>query len=89
MRSRPPGSIELSIEELVLDGFAPGDRDGIGAAIEQGLAQLFAEQGLPAWLGQSAEVAHLDGGSFSLTPHSTAAAVGAQVAQAVYRGLLQ
>ena len=45
-----PGWIELHIEELVLHGFAPGDRHPIGDAVEHELIRLFAEQGLPSLL---------------------------------------
>lgn len=82
-----PGNIELHIEELVLHGFESGDRYRIGAAVEAELARLFAEQGVPPSLAQGGEMAHLDGGTFDVAPGSTAEAIGAQVAQALYGGL--
>ena len=82
-----PENIELHIEELVLHGFAPGDRYRIGEAVERELARLFAEQGVPPSLAPGGEVASLDGGAFEVEPGSTAEAIGVQVAQAVYGGL--
>ncbi|MFL6293520.1 MAG: hypothetical protein ACJ759_21720, partial [Thermoanaerobaculia bacterium] len=71
--------IDLHIEELVLEGFAPGDRHRIGAAVERELARLLAERGLPAGLAQGADVPRLDGGSFELRPGRSAEATGRQV----------
>ena len=79
--------IELDIDELVLHGFAPGDGEGIGAAIQRELARLFAEQGLPAGLGAGGAVPRLDGGGFPVAADATTDAIGAQVAHAVYGGL--
>lgn len=79
--------IELRIEELVLRGFAPGDRHRIGEAMERELARLFAERGTPPSLVQGREVARLDGGAFKVEPGSGAEATGVQVARAVYGGL--
>jgi hypothetical protein len=80
-------AVELHIEELLLNGFAPQNRYRIGAAVEVELARLFAEHGMPSSLTQSAEVAHLDGGAFEVAPGSSAESIGNQVAQALYGGL--
>lgn len=78
--------IHLHIDELVLDGFPPISRRGIAAATEAELARLLAEGGAPTGL-QAGAVARLDGGSFDLAPQAGPEAIGAQVAQAVYRGM--
>ena len=82
-----PENIELRIEELVLRGFAPGDRYRIGEAVERELTSLFTEQGTPPLLVQGSEIKRLDGGTFEVKPGSGAEAIGVQVAQAVYGGL--
>jgi hypothetical protein len=82
-----PRSIELHIEELVLDGFAPGDRYLIAEAVESELAHLLAEPGVPPAFAQSGVSTNLDAGTFGVAPGSGAAIVGAQVAQAVYGSL--
>lgn len=79
-------NIELHIEELVLLGFAPGDRYRIGAAVERELAWLL-EQGEGLSLAQSSEITFLDGGRFEVARDSKAETVGAQIARAVYGGL--
>ena len=83
-----PANVELYIKELVLHGFAPGDRYRIGEAVERELSWLLAERGMPPpLLVKEAEMARLDGGSFRMLPGSDAETIGAQVAHAVYGGL--
>ncbi len=81
---RNPQSVELHIEELVLDGFAPGDHYLIAEVVESELARLFSEQGVPRGFTHSVESARLDAGVFNVAPGSGAKVVGAQVAQAVF-----
>jgi hypothetical protein len=79
-----PSHIEVVIEELVLHGFAPGDRRRIGDAIERELARLLAVQGLPAFATGLA-LDRIDGGTFQATPGAPAGTLGGQVAQQVYQ----
>ena len=81
--------IHLHIEELVLHGFAPGDRHRIGDAIQQELARLFAEKPTPPSLTKSTAIDRLDGGTFHMTGAARPEATGAQVARAVFGGLRQ
>lgn len=87
LSSQVSPNIELHIEELVLRGFAPGDRYEIGAVVERELARLFAEQGVPVSLAKGGEIVHLNGGSFSVTRGSKPEVIGSQVAQSVYGGM--
>lgn len=80
-------NLELNIDELVLHGFAHGDRYLISAAIEQELTRLLAERGTPALLQSNRDFAKLSGGQFQMVPGMKANAIGAQVAQAVYGGM--
>jgi hypothetical protein len=80
-------SVDLRIDALVLYGLAPGDRDRLGRAVEHELARLFAERGVPAPLLRGGETAQRDGGTLDLTPAASPEALGARVAQAIYRGL--
>jgi len=82
-----PKNIELNIEELVLHGFAPGDRYRIGEAVEQELSRMLADRGVPQSLERGGEIVSVDGGAFEVAPDSMAQVVGAQVAKAVYGGL--
>jgi hypothetical protein len=82
-----PKSIELHIEELILDGFEQGDKQRIAEAVERELTNLFAKKGIPASLTESNEIRHLDGGVFHAKPDSKPEIIGAKVAQAVYGGM--
>jgi hypothetical protein len=82
-------NIELHIEELVLHGFAHGDRYRIGEAVERELTRLLADRGVPQSLERGGEIASVDGGAFEVAQGSRAQVVGAQVAKAVYGGLKQ
>ncbi len=82
-----PYNIELHIEELVLHGFAPGDRAAIGAAVQRELTRLFTEQGVHPSLGSGYEAEKVDGGAFHMQPGAKAGTIGTQVAHAVYGGL--
>lgn len=82
-------NVKLRIDELVLEGFAAGDRFRIAAAVEAELARLFAEQGVPPRLTIGAVVPSVDGGAFDVAAHARPSQIGAQVAQAVYGGLAQ
>ena len=82
-----PRTVEVHIEELVLHGFAPGDRHRIGAAVQRELSRLFAEHSVPPALAQGGEAARLNGGTFRVVPGSKAETIGVQVAQTVYGGL--
>jgi hypothetical protein len=80
-------NVELHIEELVLHGFAPGDRHAIARAVESEIARLIGERGLSFVAGEDISVARLDGGSFQVQPSAGPDAIGGQIAQGVYGGL--
>jgi hypothetical protein len=82
----PPATVRVHVEALVLHGFAPGDRYGIGAAVQQELTRLFAEQGVPAALTRGGETERIDAGSFVLQRGARAGAIGVEVARAVHGG---
>lgn len=79
-----PANIELHIEELVLHGFAPGDRYRIGEAVGRELQRLLAEPGAQHLFSGNAEFVRIDAGEFGLMPNAKPELIGAQVAQAVY-----
>jgi len=82
-----PRAIEVTIDELLLEGVSPAERLRIGAALEGELGRLFAERGLPDGLTGAGERAAVDGGSFARGPRDTPSSIGARVAAAVYDGL--
>ena len=79
--------LELHIEELVLHGFAHGDRRSIGEAVRQELAALLMDQGVPRKLMQGGEAAELRGSVIHIDHGAKPDMVGRQVAAAVYGGL--
>lgn len=83
---RPP-SVELHVEELMLDGFEPARRYAFGEAFESELGRLFSERGVPAALTQDIEIAHLNGGAINLKPGASADDAGIQLARTIYGGL--
>jgi len=83
--SRQP--VKVHIDELVLHGFAPGDRHRIAQAVESELARLLRE-GAPLASVPFA-VTRIDAGAFHTKVGSRPHTAGTQIAQAVYRSLRQ
>jgi hypothetical protein len=81
-----PCEVELHIEELVLRGFAGGDRHQIRAVVQQELARLLSEQGIPPSLMEGRSIARLDGGSFEVAADAPPEVIGAQIARSIYGG---
>ena len=79
-------NIEITINELVLEGFPEMDRGDIAAAVEGELVRMISERGLPSSLSTGGAIRQLDGGSFTGQPGASAATIGAQVALALYGG---
>jgi hypothetical protein len=83
--------VELHIDELVLHGFAAGDRHAIAQAVEHELARLlatqFAVQGMPRSFAESVEHTRLDAGAFKVAQGANSEAIGSQIAQSVHQGL--
>ncbi len=87
-----PARIELTIDEIVLHGFAPHDRARIGRAVEAELSRLLAEAAapggaLPRSLAANGAARAAAGGDVHVAPAATPEMVGGQVAGAVYRAL--
>jgi len=84
-------NIKLHIEELVLHGFAPGDRHAIADAVQRELAQLFADQSTSADFASVIEKhsnSHrLDAGAFHVEQNSRPNSLGNQIARTIHGGL--
>ena len=83
----PRPALKLHVDTLVLHGFPAASRSMIGKAVERELARLFAAKGMPPSLAQLGYIEYLDGKSFDMKPNCQPAALGAEVASAVYRTL--
>ncbi len=79
--------IELHIQELLLQGFARGDRFCIVESMKNELARLLAENGLPGSFSEGFDLPSLDGGSFTVGAGERPESVGAAIGQAIYRGM--
>lgn len=82
--------IELYIDRLVLNGFLPSDRFQIGDTVEQELARLFSERGLPPSLVRAdgaADIPLLQTAPFQVDPSMKATSIGREIAQTVYSEL--
>lgn len=82
-------NITIEIDELVLHGFPAADRHAIAGALEQELARLLAERGLPTGLADGSELELAPAGRFTLAPNARSATVGASAAEAVHQALRQ
>ncbi|MBK8048264.1 MAG: hypothetical protein IPK16_14775 [Anaerolineales bacterium] len=85
--TRNPQSIQVEIGELVLHGFAPGDRYVIAAAVEQELTRLITEHAAPALWQQGAAQDRVDAGVLRQRPAAVATPVGIQVAGQLFQAL--
>jgi hypothetical protein len=72
--------VELHIDELILEGVPNSQRQQVAAAIEQALAALVAEQGVPPAWAQGSSLAAL---TQQVQPGSQPEVIGLQVAQAI------
>jgi len=80
-------NIEINIEELVLQGFAPEDRYKIGEEIKVELKRLVSEHGLPDVLSADIDIDRLYAGTFTINKSTKAESIGNQTAKTVYGGL--
>ena len=81
------GAIDLRIDELILHGFAAGDRHRIAAALQSELSRLITQGDMAHLPTTSVQVDRIDAGSFSLDPAAGPNHIGRTVAQRVYRQL--
>jgi len=88
-RQRSRHSVEVHIEELVLHGFAAGDRCGIGEAVERELALLLRESEIPNALRFDNAVDEIRGVAFNTTHDAKPATLGRQIATTVYQAFRQ
>ena len=87
--SNQKSEINLHIEELVLHGFAPGDRHRIREAVQQELTRLISEQSGFSSASKNITRDHVDGGNFRMTNAAKTTVVGAQIAGAIWGGISQ
>jgi hypothetical protein len=77
-------TIMIHIDELILHGFAPGDRGRIAQRLASELERLIAAHGLPVGLLAEHGAAAIDGGGFLVPPGARPELVGAIIARSIY-----
>ena len=77
--------VAIQIDELLLTGFAPGDRGRIATALADELTRLLREEGVPPALLHGGSFDAVDGGAFRLIPGARPEWVGRRIAGALYR----
>ena len=82
--ARRPMNLHVHIEELILHGFAPGDRARIADAVQSQLTRLFTEGGVPPALANGGAVDRMNAGAFHTATSAPPEATGARIAQTVY-----
>jgi hypothetical protein len=87
VKEKAATNFEVTIDELVLTGFAPGDRFHIADAVERELARLLTERGIPGLDGKSVAMEGLDAGKFKVAGGARAAGIGRQAAQLLHQQL--
>ncbi len=82
-------NINLHIERLILDGLQleRGQNMLLQTAIEAELTRLLTEQGLSSGLQSGGVLRNLEAGPMQLSPGSSPAELGIQIAQSVYSGI--
>ncbi|MEX6688170.1 hypothetical protein QTN47_11725 [Danxiaibacter flavus] len=80
-------NIEINIDQIVLHGFAHGDKLQIGEALQTALTEALAKQGITPLLKHSIDIPYVNAGTFSLQTNSKPASVGAAVANSVHATL--
>ena len=78
------GRVRVRIGELVLEGFAPGDRFAIAEGMRRELARLIQEHGVGMPEGRTRAVGPAE---FAMPAGAAAGAAGKAAAQSVHRRL--
>jgi len=77
--------INIRIGKLVLHGFNYHDHKRVGTALEQELARLIKENGLPEGSTKEIEIPKIGAPSFSAPADMNPTTIGTEVARSIYR----
>ena len=77
-------SVSLEIDELVISGWPRSAAHDIGDAIQGELTRLLSDRGVPAPMRRPMRIGSLDAGSVATVHNAQPAAIGTQIAGAVY-----
>lgn len=79
--------VNIEIEKLVLHGFNYHDHKRISTALEQELAKLIREKGLPENFTKKEEIPWIDAPSFNAPADMNPNNIGTYVARSIYKAL--
>jgi hypothetical protein len=79
--------VHLTIDRLVLHGFAAGQRDAIAAALTRELSNQLSDPAGARQFGSSRSQAVLRAAPINVTPAATPQAIGAQAARRLVRSI--
>ncbi len=85
----PSGPVRLHIDELILHGFAPGDRHAIASAVQVELARLIRDNRCSLLLRSSLALANMYAGEIQVNAGSRPETAGSQIARSLFRTLRQ
>jgi hypothetical protein len=80
-------NIEINIEELVLEGFAPFDKFNVANALERELIRLMNVHGIPTSLTKDNTVSLINAGTFRINQTAGSDSLCGQIANSIYAGL--
>jgi hypothetical protein len=80
-------SIELNIDQLVLEGFPSRDRYRLSNAIQQGLDRIIRERGIPDSLRENRRIGQINLDSINMQSNQRPEKLGQQVARSIYNSL--
>jgi hypothetical protein len=82
-----PSRIVIRIDELILDGVAPGDRYAIADAVRNALAEQLERSGAgPSW-NRGTHIERIDAGECRLPRRAGAGTLGSRIGETIYRGI--
>jgi hypothetical protein len=80
--------VNIEIGELILEGFDYHDQQRISRAIEQELARLVSDNGLPEGVGTRRAASNIGALSFNAPSDMNPRAIGRETARSIYRSLV-
>lgn len=86
MGMRP--QIELHIEELVLEGFSPGDRYRIGNSLERELIRLLEDYEISESLSSKVNIDRIDAGVIEVNTRLGGRDLGTKLGRAIYKVIM-
>lgn len=79
--------VEIVIDELILHGFSPAERYAVGDSLSLELERLMTDQGYQP--RENVDIPVFKTAPIKLQPNAKSGDVGAKVAQAVHKGLVE